>query len=116
MCHVLVRSKWGFAYDFASIRSSMDASPKVRELRDSQLRQTLLFSFGFVFSICPLLFSWVHPLTPEQQNKSLKPVPAGLAPISRRELVERICADLENFFNHGWARITTDETKDWIAG
>ena len=44
-------------------------------------------------SICPLLFSWVHPLLPEQQNKSLKPVPAGLTPISRRQLVERIIAD-----------------------
>ena len=44
-------------------------------------------------SICPLLFSWVHPLTPEQQNKSLKPVPAGLTPISRRELAEKIIAD-----------------------
>ena len=29
-------------------------------------------------AICPLLFSWVHPLAPEQQNKSLKKVPAGL--------------------------------------
>ncbi len=45
-------------------------------------------------AICPLLFSWVHPLTPEQQNKSLKKVPAGLTPISRRELVERIIADV----------------------
>ena len=45
-------------------------------------------------AICPLLFSWVHPLTPEQQNKSLKPVPARLTPISRRELVERIIADV----------------------
>jgi 7-carboxy-7-deazaguanine synthase len=44
-------------------------------------------------SICPLLFSWVHPLLPEQQNKSLKPVPAGLTPISRQQLVERIVAD-----------------------
>ena len=44
-------------------------------------------------AICPLLFSWVHPLTPEQQNKSLKPVPAGLTPISRKELVERIVGD-----------------------
>jgi 7-carboxy-7-deazaguanine synthase len=43
--------------------------------------------------ICPLLFSWVHPLTPEQQNKALKKVPAGLTPISRLELVEKIIAD-----------------------
>lgn len=44
-------------------------------------------------AICPLLFSWVHPLTPEQQNKVLKPVPAGQTPISRKELVEKIIAD-----------------------
>jgi 7-carboxy-7-deazaguanine synthase len=43
--------------------------------------------------VCPLLFSWVHPLAPEQQNISLKPVPAGQTPISRRELAERIIAD-----------------------
>ena len=44
-------------------------------------------------SICPLLFSWVHPLTPEQQNKVLKKVPAGLTPITRRDLAETIIAD-----------------------
>ena len=44
-------------------------------------------------TICPLLFSWVHPLAPEQQDKSLKRVPAGQTPITRRELVERIIAD-----------------------
>lgn len=43
--------------------------------------------------ICPLLFSWVHPLKPEQQDKSLKPVPAGQTVISRQELAERIIAD-----------------------
>jgi 7-carboxy-7-deazaguanine synthase len=44
-------------------------------------------------AICPLLFSWVQPLNPEQQDKSLKKVPAGQTPISRRELAERIMAD-----------------------
>jgi 7-carboxy-7-deazaguanine synthase len=43
--------------------------------------------------VCPLLFSWVHPLAPEQQNKTLKKVPAGQTPVSRRELAERIVAD-----------------------
>ena len=43
--------------------------------------------------VCPLLFSWVHPLAPEQQNKALKHVPAGQTPVSRRELAERIIAD-----------------------
>jgi 7-carboxy-7-deazaguanine synthase len=42
---------------------------------------------------CPILFSWVHPLAPEQQNPSLKKVPAGQTPITRRELAERIIAD-----------------------
>lgn len=44
-------------------------------------------------SICPLLFSWVQPLMPEQQDKSLKKVPPGQTPISRRDLAERIIAD-----------------------
>ena len=43
--------------------------------------------------ICPLLFSWVHPLAPEQQNKSLKKIPAGQMPISRKDLAEKIIAD-----------------------
>ncbi|HTA94551.1 MAG TPA: 7-carboxy-7-deazaguanine synthase [Verrucomicrobiae bacterium] len=43
--------------------------------------------------ICPLLMSWVHPLRPEQQHKSLKPVPSGQTPISRRDLAEKIIAD-----------------------
>jgi 7-carboxy-7-deazaguanine synthase len=44
-------------------------------------------------SICPLLFSWVAPLTPEQQDKSLKKIPAGQTPLTRKELAERIIAD-----------------------
>ena len=43
--------------------------------------------------ICPVLFSWVSPLQPHQQDKSLKKVPAGQSAITRRELVERIMAD-----------------------
>ncbi len=44
-------------------------------------------------AICPLLFSWVAPLAPHQQDKSLKPVPPGQTPLTRLELVERIMAD-----------------------
>ena len=43
--------------------------------------------------ICPLLFSWVQPLAPEQQNPTLKNVPAGQTPITRRELAEKIIED-----------------------
>jgi 7-carboxy-7-deazaguanine synthase len=44
-------------------------------------------------AICPLLMSWVHPLRPEQQDNSLKRVPAGQTPITRQQLAERIIAD-----------------------
>jgi 7-carboxy-7-deazaguanine synthase len=43
--------------------------------------------------LCPLLFSWVHPLAPDQRHPSLKPVPPGQRPLSRAELAERIIAD-----------------------
>jgi 7-carboxy-7-deazaguanine synthase len=43
--------------------------------------------------VCPLLFSWVSPLQPHQRDQSLKTVPAGQTPISRRELAEKIIAD-----------------------
>jgi len=42
---------------------------------------------------CGLLISWVHPLQPEQRDKSLKAAPPGLAPISRQELAQRIIDD-----------------------
>jgi 7-carboxy-7-deazaguanine synthase len=44
-------------------------------------------------AICSVLFSWVHPLAPEQQAQALKPVPAGQTPITRRALAEHIIAD-----------------------
>jgi 7-carboxy-7-deazaguanine synthase len=44
-------------------------------------------------AICPLLFSWVSPLQPHQQDKSLNAVPPGQTPISRRDLVEKTIAE-----------------------
>ncbi len=44
-------------------------------------------------AICPLLFSWVHPLLPKQQDQSLKNVPSGQTPISRQQLAEKIITD-----------------------
>ena len=44
-------------------------------------------------AICPLLISWVHPLAPGQQDRSLKKVPLGQTPISRQQLAEKIIAD-----------------------
>ena len=44
-------------------------------------------------AICPVLFSWVAPLAPHQQDKSLKSVPSRQTSLTRLELVERIIAD-----------------------
>jgi 7-carboxy-7-deazaguanine synthase len=44
-------------------------------------------------TICPLLFSWVSPLSPQQTDKTLKMMPAGQTPLSQQELAERIIAD-----------------------
>jgi 7-carboxy-7-deazaguanine synthase len=43
--------------------------------------------------LCPVLASWVHPLAPDQQDPSLKPVPEGQTPITRCDLVNRLVAD-----------------------
>ena len=42
---------------------------------------------------CPLLFSWVSPLTSQQRDASLKSVPNGQTPMTRKELAEAIIAD-----------------------
>lgn len=44
-------------------------------------------------NVCPVLFSWVAPLSSAQRDSSLNAVPAGQTPLSRLELVERIIAD-----------------------
>ena len=44
-------------------------------------------------AICPLVCSWVTPLSPRQQDASLKPLPPGQTPLTRQELAERIIAD-----------------------
>jgi 7-carboxy-7-deazaguanine synthase len=44
-------------------------------------------------AVCPLLVSWAHPLSAEQQDPSLKPLPREHKPLTRRELVEALVAD-----------------------
>ena len=44
-------------------------------------------------ALCPVLFSWAHPLAEAQRHSSLKKPPEGLTPISRRDLAERIIND-----------------------
>ncbi len=46
-----------------------------------------------LYTICPVLFSWVMPLTVNQQHPSLNPVPTPHTPITQRELAEKILTD-----------------------
>jgi 7-carboxy-7-deazaguanine synthase len=59
---------------------------------DYEWAKTQIVKFNLA-EICPLLFSWIHPLAPEQQSKMLKKVPPNLTPISRKDLAEKIIAD-----------------------
>lgn len=44
-------------------------------------------------SICPILLSWVSPLSATQQSATLKKIPPDQKPIRRSELAERVIAD-----------------------
>jgi 7-carboxy-7-deazaguanine synthase len=59
---------------------------------DYEWMKEVLVSRG-IAEVCPVLVSWVTPLSAVQQDESLKSVPAGQNPVSRRELAERIIAD-----------------------
>lgn len=57
-----MRSSLAFAYDFASLRGSIDASLKVRELKDGQRRQSFLFVFGFVVTCLGIVVTGLRSL------------------------------------------------------
>ncbi len=71
-----VRSPLAFSYDFAALRSSIDASLKVREQKDGQRRQSLLFVFAFVVTCLGLIVSGLRAQTPVPE--SAKPFIAGV--------------------------------------
>jgi len=75
-----------------SLKSTDEIKFVMGTVEDYEWAREMIAKHGLI-SACPLLFSWVQPLAREQQHKSLKPVPAGQTPISRRDLAERIIAD-----------------------
>lgn len=44
-------------------------------------------------AICSVLFSWAHPLLPDQRDLALKPAPLDQHPIAMRQLVKQMLAD-----------------------
>jgi 7-carboxy-7-deazaguanine synthase len=83
------RNRWE---NLSCLKSSDEIKFVITTLEDYEWAKQRIAEHG-LDSICPLLFSWAHPLEPEQQSKSLKKLPAGQTPISRRDLAERIMAD-----------------------
>lgn len=67
---------WKFAYDFEALRLSIDASLKVRELRDAQARQSWIFVFGFLITSLGLVVSGLrtNPRSPTEPSLASRAV------------------------------------------
>ncbi|HEV2209868.1 MAG TPA: 7-carboxy-7-deazaguanine synthase [Verrucomicrobiae bacterium] len=83
------RNRWE---NLRHLKSTDEVKFVIGTVEDYEWARDAIGTHGLA-GICPMLFSWVHPLAPEQQDKTLKRVPAGQTPLSRRELVERVIAD-----------------------
>ncbi len=83
------RNRWE---NLALLESTDEIKFVIGTLQDYQWAKAAVLE-RHLAGLCPLLFSWVHPLAPKQQHSSLKPVPPGQTPLSRAELAERMIAD-----------------------
>ncbi len=83
------RNRWE---NLAHLRNTDEIKFVLGTVQDYEWAREQIARHGLA-GICPLLFSWVHPLAPEQRHPSLKPLPPGQTPLSRRELAERIITD-----------------------
>jgi 7-carboxy-7-deazaguanine synthase len=83
------RNRWE---NVAALKATDEVKFVIGTQEDYDWAKTVLAERGLP-SICSCLFSWVAPLQPSQQDKSLRPLPPGHTPISRRELAEKIIAD-----------------------
>ncbi len=85
----VARNRWE---NIPLLKTTDEVKFVIGTIEDYEWARRVLAEYPLAAS-CPILFSWVAPLQSHQQDKSLKPVPAGQSPISRQELVERIVAD-----------------------
>jgi 7-carboxy-7-deazaguanine synthase len=83
------RNRWE---NLAHLNSSDEVKFVIGTVEDYAWSKEQLANYKLA-GVCPILFSWVAPLTTAQRDKSLKAIPAGQTPLSRRELAERIVAD-----------------------
>jgi 7-carboxy-7-deazaguanine synthase len=83
------KNRW---QNIARLRSTDEVKFVIGTVEDYEWSRAVLAKYD-LSRICTVLFSWVAPLTPEQQDPSLKKVPQPQTPLSRKELVERMIAD-----------------------
>lgn len=83
------RNRWE---NVASLTQTDEVKFVIGSVEDYEWAKNILAKYNLP-DICPILFSWVAPLTSDQQHPSLKSVPPNHTPLSRRELAERIIAD-----------------------
>ena len=78
--------------NLAYLRATDEIKFVIGTREDYEWAKEMVLRHGLA-TICPQLFSWVAPLAGHQRDKSLKPVPMGMTPISRVDLVESIVRD-----------------------
>ena len=83
------RNLWS---NVAHLKETDEVKFVISTVEDYQWARRMLMQHNLP-SVCPVLFSWAAPLAPQQQDKSLKKMPAGQTPISRKDLAEQIVAD-----------------------
>jgi 7-carboxy-7-deazaguanine synthase len=83
------RNLWS---NLAHLKNTDEIKFVIGTFEDYEWTKERIAEYGLA-EICPLLVSWAHPLSPEQQHKSLKPVPPRHRPIGRQELAEKVIAD-----------------------
>lgn len=74
------------------LRATDELKFVIGTLEDYEWAKEMIFRHQLA-EVCPLLFSWVSPIGGGQRDPSLRPVPPGQTPLTRRQLAERIIAD-----------------------
>lgn len=85
----VARNRWS---NLAHLKATDEVKFVIGSREDYEWAREQVVAHGLA-ARCGVLFSWVHPLAPEQRLGVLKAAPAGQTPISRLELAERLVAD-----------------------
>lgn len=83
------RNRWA---NLPHLRATDELKFVIATVEDYEWAKATLREHG-IAAVCPVLFSWVTPLTPEQRDPALNPTSPVQTPLTRRELVERLLVD-----------------------